>query len=324
MDPVCPVDSHGLVEKMNRQKVILLGATGQIGVFTIPRLLAAGFEVIAVSRKPRPEWYPGFPGVHWLTADSLTDSAMSDASMLVSAGPVTVASNLIDRCQHIDRAVIFSTSSVFSKLESHDRKEKRQMQQILMDEAVLSNNCEAHGITLSLFRPTLIYGCGMDGNVSWLAKWIRKFGFMPIAGDAEGLRQPVHADDLAQAAVATLTSESPLALDVPLCGGSTLTFREMVEAIFRGLGKPVRIISVPRRLFTLVTYLARLVPKLRGVRPEMIRREGLDLVFDDSAPREYLDYRPRPFVPGPADFRRPDSKQLKRLAMLDKHQEMIE
>ena len=309
---------------MSREKVLLLGATGQIGVFAIPHLLAAGFEVIAVSRNPRPGWYPEFPRVHWITASALTTSAMAEASMLVSAGPVTVASELIDRCRHIDRAVVFSTSSVFSKLESHDRKEKRQMQQILMDEAALSNNCEAHGITLSLYRPTLIYGCGMDGNVSWLAKWIRKFGFMPIAGDAEGLRQPVHADDLAQAAVATLVSESPLALDVPLCGGTTLSFREMVEAIFRGLEKPVRIISVPRGIFTAVTYIARLVPKLRGVRPEMIRREGLDLVFDDSTPRDVLNYQPRAFEPGPADFLRPDIEQLKHMASLDKHQEMIE
>jgi nucleoside-diphosphate-sugar epimerase len=276
--------------------------------------LAAGFEVIAVSRKRRPDWFPDFEGVSWVSPDALSAGAMSEANMLVSAGPVTVASQLIDDCPQLERAVVFSTSSVFSKLESHDRKEKRQMQQILMDEAVLSNNCEIHGITLSLYRPTLIYGCGMDGNVSWLAKWIRKFGFMPIAGQAEGMRQPVHADDLAQAAVATLLSESPLALDVPLCGGSTLSFREMIEAIFNALGKPVRIISVPGKLFTAVTYIGRIVPKLRGVRPEMIRREAIDLVFDDSTPREVLNYRPRPFAPGIEDFSRPDQEQLRALA----------
>jgi nucleoside-diphosphate-sugar epimerase len=301
---------------MNRPKVILLGASGQIGVYAIPRLLAAKFDVIAVSRKPRARWYPDFEGVNWVKPETLRFGAPPDASMLISVGPVSVATLVIDQCPQLARAVVFSTSSVFSKLESHDRKEKRQMQQILMDEATLSNNCEAHGITLSLYRPTLIYGCGMDGNVSWLAKWICKFGFMPIAGDASGLRQPVHSDDLAQAAVATLTSESPLALDVPLCGGSTLSFREMVEAIFHGLGKPVRIISVPGGLFAALTYFSRLIPKLRGVRPEMIRRESLDLVFDDSTPREVLNYQPRPFAPGPDEFSRPDPSLLKQLAGL--------
>ena len=234
--------------------------------------------------------------------------------MLVSAGPIEVANRMVDQSPHLSRAVIFSTSSVFSKLESHDRKEKRQMQQIVMDEAALSNSCETHGITLSLYRPTLIYGCGVDGNVSWLAKWIRKFGFMPVAGDAAGLRQPVHADDLAQAVVSTLLHQSPLALDVPLCGGSTLSFREMVEAIFLGLDKNVRIVSIPRSLFTALTYVSRLIPGLRGVRPEMVRRESLDLVFDDSTPREVLNYEPRIFAPGPVDFSLPEPRRLKQLA----------
>jgi nucleoside-diphosphate-sugar epimerase len=237
--------------------------------------------------------------------------------MLISAGPIRVATGLIEQCLGLQRAVIFSTSSVFSKLESQDRREKRQMQRIVMDEAVLSHACEAQGITLSLYRPTLIYGCGIDGNVSWLAKWIRKFGFIPVAGDAAGLRQPVHADDLAIAAVTTLKNETPLALDVPLCGGSTLSFREMIESIFLGLDKPPRIISIPKGLFTAITYVSRLVPKLRGVRPEMVRREGLDLVFDDSTPREVLNYKPRPFRPTPREFSLPGSQRLRQLAGLN-------
>lgn len=300
--------------EMNREKVLLLGATGQIGVFAIPRLVAAGFDVTAVSRKQKPGWYPNFDPVRWSRLDALHPGILSDINMLISAGPIRVATQVVEQCPQLKRAVIFSTSSVFSKLESQDRREKRHMQQIVMDEAALSNTCEAQGITLSLYRPTLIYGCGIDGNVSWLAKWIRKFGFMPVAGDAAGLRQPVHADDLAAAAVATLTSQTPLALDVPLCGGSTLSFREMVEAIFHGLDKPVRILSVPGRLFTAVTYFSRLIPKLRGVRPEMIRREALDLVFDDSTPREILNYRPRPFAPGPAEFSLPDVARLLQMA----------
>ena len=297
-----------------KARVLLLGASGQIGIFTIPRLVAAGFEVLALSRKPRPGWYPHLQDVHWIKPDLLSAGSLPAPDMLISAGPIRIATRLVEQCPQLRRAVIFSTSSVFSKLESHDRKEKRQMQQIVMDEAALSRACESQGITLSLYRPTLIYGCGIDGNVSWLARWIQKFGFMPVAGAAAGLRQPVHADDLAQAAVATLVSESPLALDVPLCGGSTLSYRELIEKIFQGLGKPVRILTVPQSLFTAVSYLGRLVPGLRGVRPEMVRRESMDLVFDDSTSREVLNYDPRPFEPGPEAFTLPAAATLKRLA----------
>jgi nucleoside-diphosphate-sugar epimerase len=299
---------------MKRTRVLLLGASGQIGLFAIARLVGAGFQVIAASRKPRPADYPEFPEVDWIQPDLLGQAVLSKVNMLISAGPIRIATAMIERCPNLQRAVVFSTSSVFSKLESQDRREKRQMQQIVMDEASMSHSCEAMGITLSLYRPTLIYGCGIDGNVSWLARWIRKFGFIPVAGEAAGLRQPVHADDLAWAAVATLVHETPLALDVPLCGGSTLTFREMIEAIFHGLEKPVRIYRVPGGLFAAVAYFSRLVPKLRGVRPEMIRREAIDLVFDDSTPREVLGYDPRPFAPGPKEFSRPSADHLRQLA----------
>lgn len=299
---------------MTQGTVVVLGASGQIGVFVIPRLVSAGFRVIAVSRKPRPAWYPEFASVQWITPRSFLSGTITEADMLVSAGPIRLAAEVVGLCPQLKRAVFFSTSSVFSKLESHDRREKRHMQEILMEEAALSRDCESRGITLSLYRPTLIYGCGLDGNVSWLARWIGKFGFMPVAGDARGLRQPVHADDLARAAVTTLTAESASSLDVPLCGGSTLSFREMVEKIFAGLGKPVRIITVPRNLLVAASYLGRLVPGLRNIRPEMVRREGVDLVFDDSTARNTLSYKPRAFEPGPGEFSLPSPSRLRDLA----------
>jgi nucleoside-diphosphate-sugar epimerase len=299
---------------MNGRPVVVLGATGQIGIFAIPRLVRAGFEVAAVSRAPRPAWYPEFCQVTWLDPAAVRSGAVAEAGMLLSAGPIHLAADLLGYCPGLQRAVVFSTSSVFSKLDSRDRREKRELQRIVRDEATLSSRCRATGIALSVFRPTLVYGCGMDGNVSWLARWIRRYGVMPIAGRAEGLRQPVHADDLAQAAVAALASEAPLALDVPLCGGSTLSFREMVERIFQALDRPVRLLSLPRGLLAAAVSVGRLHPKLRGVRPEMIRRESTDLVFDDAAPRAGLGYAPRPFEPGAGDFRLPDAAFLRDLA----------
>jgi hypothetical protein len=39
----------------------------------------------------------------------------------------------------------------------------------------------------------------------------------------------------------------------------------------------------------------------------MVRRQGKDMVFDDTALRQVLDYRPRPFEPGRADFQIPEN-----------------
>jgi hypothetical protein len=90
----------------------------------------------------------------------------------------------------------------------------------------------------------------------------------------------------------------------------------MVVRIFTGLGRPVRILSVPPGLFAAVTRLGRMIPGLGGVRPEMVRRQALDLVFDDARARAVLAYRPRPFEPGPAEFELPGAERLRRLAGL--------
>lgn len=301
---------------MSQTSVLVIGASGQIGVFAIPLLLASGFEVLALSRGGKPAWYPAFEDVRWIEGDDAAPGSLPEPDMLVSAGPIHLALRLVRQCGRLQRAVVFSTSSVISKLASADPGEQRQMQQILAQEDELATACASHGIALSLFRPTLVYGCGIDENVSWLANWIRRFGFVPVAGAAAGLRQPVHAEDLAVAAVSTLASPQPMALKAPLCGGNTISFREMVEHIFHGLGKPVRILSLPPWSLVAAARLCRAIPGLRGPRPEMVRREALDLVFDDALPREVLGYRPRAFAPGPADFSLPTPQRLKRLAGL--------
>ena len=57
----------------------------------------------------------------------------------------------------------------------------------------------AHKIDWIILRPTLIYGYGRDKNISEIAQVIRRFGFFPLFGPAQGLRQPIHVEDVALA-----------------------------------------------------------------------------------------------------------------------------
>ena len=226
-------------------------------------------------------------------------------TMLISCGPVGVASKAVELCPHLERVVVFSTSSVFSKASSPDGSENRLIADILARETQLKALCSDRGLALAVFRPTLIYGCGLDRNISLLAAWIRRLGWLPLAGQATGLRQPVHADDLAGLAVNALLADKPVNLDSPACGGSTLTYRQMSELVFDALEKPRWILSLPPWLMATLVNLVRFLPRLRGVNTQMIRRQNIDLVFDDSALKEYLDYQPRPFRPSTSDFEIP-------------------
>lgn len=288
------------------RRVLLTGATSQIGVFAIPRLVKAGFQVLAVSRNGKPSRWPAVEQVEWFDVPGAM-KAVGNCQYFLSAGPMELAQEFLSAGTQFKSAVIFSSSSVVSKVESNNRKEKDQVKAMLATESLLREQAAMRGVRLTLCKPTLIYGCGLDTNVSRLAAWIRRYGFIPVNGRAAGLRQPVHADDLAAVAVTALLSEKELPSDLFLAGGETLTYSEMLIRIFEASGKSPNLVHLPQWLFVLLITLVRTVKKNREINSEMARRQRLDLVFDDHPARALLGYDPRPFHPDEKDFSLPES-----------------
>jgi uncharacterized protein YbjT (DUF2867 family) len=294
----------GTDQAINMPRVVLTGASGQIGVFAIPRLIDAGFQVIAVSRKGKPDAFPFYEQVLWLNeSDAL--QASENCQYLLSAGPMALAKTFLSAGSQIQTAVVFSSSSVDSKLESENPLERKQMQTMSALESELQVIAKNKGADLTIFRPTLIYGCGLDTNISRLAGWVNRFGFLPVNGRAEGLRQPVHADDLASAAVAALGCKVDLPSVMYLTGGETLAYSEMLGRIFKSLEKPVRFVRLPQWLFLTLVKILSAIKTGVGINGEMVKRQKLDLVFDDRQARVLLDYDPRPFKPLESDFSLP-------------------
>ena len=291
-------------QAINSPGVLLTGASSQIGVFVIPRLVRAGFRVFAVSRKGKPEGTPSFENVRWLNVTEAHDAA-KECQFMLSAGPMEFALELLMSCGQIQKAVVFSSSSVESKQRSASQAERNQIQGMLTLESKLRSLSDNNGLPIVIFRPTLIYGCGLDTNISRLANWISRFGFMPVNGRAAGLRQPVHADDLARVAINAILYRDDLPRLLNLSGGDTLSYSQMVRRIFEGLDKPVRLLRLPQWLFVLVVKLANITRLSAGINSEMVRRQQLDLVFDDRQARQLLDYNPRHFAPVARDFSLP-------------------
>lgn len=289
-----------------RAKILLTGASSQIGVFAIPRLLAAGFEVVAVSRQTKPAYLPGSDQLTWCSLEQALQPH-ANIQFLLSAGPMQLALQTLRKHPGIKRAVIFSSSSVVAKVESEDAAERRQMLQMLACESELQALAKQSGIKMTIFRPTLIYGCGLDGNVSRLASFIRRFSLVPVNGKANGMRQPVHADDLAIAAIAALNTEIDLPAKLVLTGGSTISYSDMLKAIFKTLGKPVRILAVPAWVLIPAVKLLAVLGLNAGVSVAMVKRQTQDLQYDGQQARQLLGYQPRPFAPEKKDFELPDS-----------------
>jgi len=296
-----------------RNVVCVTGASSQLGVFLLPRLRDAGFRVLALGRRTPQKPLEVAEGVTWIRTSFLADGERRDEvarhpppQQLVSCGPLNLALRLVLRYPGLQRVVAFSSSSVLSKANSEDRKERREMAAMAAEEEVLAAACSDRGLPLLLLRPTLIYGCGMDRNVSLLARLAARFGVIPLAGVAGGLRQPVHADDLAALVVSALQTAMPLAAESAACGGSTLSYRAMAERVAALQSRPVRLLSLPEGLMVGLIRVLSVLPGWPGVNAEMARRQNQDLVFDDSALRLALDWTPRPFEPCAADFEVPE------------------
>ena len=284
--------------------VLVTGASSQLGIFLLPRLVAAGLDVTALSRRAPAAGIRLSESLIWIPPDG-TGCTPAAADFLISCGPLGLACERVEGMPSLRRVVAFSSSSVLSKQSSGNASEQEQMTEMKDQEDGLRRLCRERSVPLLLLRPTMIYGCGLDNNVSFLAATARRLGFIPVAGRATGLRQPVHADDLAALAVAAIVSGNPVNLAGEICGGSTLTYRDMASRIAGAVSEKCRVISVPLWLMMpTITILSRFRP-WRSLNAEMVRRQSMDLVFDDSAVREALNCDPRPFEPTPEDFEVP-------------------
>ena len=286
------------------ETVLVTGASSQLGVFLLPRLEAAGFGVVALSRRAPSTAFQLTEAVTWIrSGSSILEYTAPDS--LVSCGPLELACELIGWLPPLRRVVAFSSSSVLSKQSSANPVEKELMAEMRGQEDRLLRLCRERDLPLLLLRPTMIYGCGRDRNISLLAALARRTGIIPVAGKAAGLRQPVHADDLAELATAAIGSEIPVNLVSEVCGGSTLTYRDMASRTAGAVSEKSRLLSLPPGLMMLAVPLLSRVGPWRGLNAEMVRRQSMDLVFDDSALRKALGYDPRPFKPTPEDFEVP-------------------
>ena len=118
---------------------------------------------------------------------------------------------------------------------------------------------------------------------------------MPLVGGGTGLRQPVHAEDLAIGAIAA--AASPLAKNkfYSLPGSETLSYREMIGRIFDGMRLPRRTIPVPAIVWR-AAFVA-LKPLFPGANVAMGIRMMKDMTFDAGPAITDFGWKPRAFHP---------------------------
>ncbi len=277
--------------------IIVTGAASQIAHFLLPRLSAAGIAVHGLSRSPSRQTCPGLT---WHTVDISKDALPQEiraAGTLIHLAPLWTLTPLVDEAARrgVKRIIAFSSTGRFNKCDSPVASERKRIQKLIQAESDLAIQCERHGIDWTLFRPTMIYGCGKDRNISFIDRIVKRFGVFVIAGEGEGLRQPVHAEDLALACIGALQCPAAYNRAYNLSGGETIKFREVVEHVFTRQGKKPRIIRLPMRLVQALIRLASLFPPYRYLNTQMVLRMNMDMCFDHAEATRDFGFLPRGF-----------------------------
>lgn len=268
--------------------VLVLGASSQVGHFLLPMLQCEGATVLALSRRPA---LAGAQDARWMQG-GLPDAvpALPELDRIYSAGPLDALAAWLPYAPLAPGARVLATSSMSAASKQHSpvATERALAARLVAAEQALAAVCGVRGIGWTVLRPTLIYGAALDRSLTPLAQRARRTRLFALPA-GRGLRQPVHAEDVALALQAASQRDvSPDAV-LEFGGGERLTAAAMFARVraslpFTSLGLPV-----PR----LVLHLAALHPALRGP----IARLDADLVADNTRAEALLGVRARAFLP---------------------------
>lgn len=283
---------------MDERRIGVLGATSLVGEGVLPLLKHEGWRVTAFSRQAAGR--SGSDVVEWrqISPSPQPSPARGErVSHWICVAPIWILPDYFELLKSYGarRVVALSSTSRFTKGDSSDRDEQAVAQRLSESEARLQTWAKENGIEYVILRPTLIYGRGRDKNISEIARFIRRFKFFPLLGRASGLRQPVHADDVAAACLAAFETEGESSRAYNLSGGETLSYRDMVMRVFEAMGRRPLLLSVPLWIFGVAVQCLRLLPRYRHWSLAMAERMNRDLVFDHAEATRDLGFSPRPF-----------------------------
>jgi nucleoside-diphosphate-sugar epimerase len=262
-------------------KILLVGGTGFLGSFVAARLAERGAVALA---RPTSDRSVLPQGLEVRLGDLAAPLPLDGISTLVYCasmgfGHVPALVRQVEACG-LERAVLVSTTAIFTSLASSSRAVR------LDAEAAVQTS----SLDWTLLRPTMIYGTARDRNISRLLRFLKRWPIFPICGN--GLWQPIHVEDLADAVVAALDCPRAVKRAYNLAGAAPLTFGDLVRAAARAVSRPVVLIPVPIASAVVAARLTRIVS------PEQVRRLTEDKAFDFTDAARDFGFAPRSFEAG--------------------------
>ena len=220
--------------------ILMTGATGTVGSEVVRRLSAGGIAVRAVTRDPGKAGMIRLPQVEVVKGDF--EDAESIRRACAGVDRAFLMTNSTERTEHqqITFTRLAHQSGVrhivkLSQLHADASAPGRFMRYHAVVEAAI----RASGLTFTFLRPNLY----MQGLLNFRQSIQEKSAFFAAAGDAR--ITAVDVRDLADVAVAALTSSQHDNKSYALTGPDALTFTEMAHQLSRAVGRTITFVDVP-------------------------------------------------------------------------------
>jgi len=186
----------------------------------------------------------------------------------------------------LQRAVFVTTTGIFSRYH--------HCSDIYKDGEERLRAC---GFSMTILRPSMIYGSSRDKNMNRLIRTLQRFPAFPLFGAGRSLMQPVFVDDLASGIVTAIVNPRSVGREYNLAGPRAISYRAIVETILEKLERSVTLLNVGLPLASGLVGAAQYVPGF-PLKREQVLRLLEDKVFDISSAQQELHFRPRSFAEG--------------------------
>jgi len=281
---------------MNNTTIFILGGRSQITPFMLEKLRLKGLGATVASRKGI-KVPTGFKALSLDIRNPNGWKAPSGA-IIISLLPIWILSDHLDLFTEAKNIIIISSTSRYGKATSKNKIEQQIVKNITQSEQRIQEWTTPQGPSTTILRPTLIYDCKTDKNITRIIRMIERFGFFPILSPTNGKRQPIHADDVAEAIMRAINNKDAMNRAFNIAGGEIITYHEMLIRIFKKCGKKPRLLVLPYWFIklTMTFFTATRFIHKSDLNADMFLRMNEDLIFDNEEGFKVLGYEPKKFL----------------------------
>ncbi len=294
-------DSRDAIPDFNLAKdyILVSGVNTDVGDFLLHDLSQDNKEFIAVGRSPAKLNLP--PAVNQLTVSYFTKAPFDDLPVFshwVHLAPIWTGTTFESafKRQQPNQIIALSSTSLEVKSQSSDVGESRTVELLRQGESWFSEYAHESNCSLTIFRPTLIYGGHRNRSINLVRRVVKLFRVFPLVGPGSGKRQPIHARDVAAACVAVLGNYK-INGALNIAGNEVVTYKQMVERVFRSTQVSPKFVEFPLSVITVTLWVICRIPGLGMFTPQMAQRMSQDQVFSIDPVLDKLAWQPGDFEP---------------------------